>query len=168
MVLQRMACIAVSHSFFLLQNKMEHGEIVAGGIFWGRPRKGMGGGREFELVKPVTPETIKPTTIMRKTNWTVGGSMVWGKTSELARIEESWISSSDLLITCSVTLDNLLHSFRPWFLHQYKETSPAHLAYSPASCEVTRIYVKCSQKSCKPSSLAHLQSTLYLCCPIEI
>lgn len=49
----------------------------------------MGGGRECELVKPVTPEAIKPTTIMKKTNWTVGGSMVWGKTSGLARREES-------------------------------------------------------------------------------
>lgn len=87
-------------------------------------------GRDWEGGRKKAWASEPSNTIIPRRKWTVGGSMVWEKKSpELARVQESWISVSVLLITCCVTLYNPLDPFKSWFPHQYKEISPAHLAF---------------------------------------
>ena len=96
-------------------------------FLWGRTGKGMG--RRSQWTAGRAAEITQSTTTMTRTNWTVGGSVVCGKSLELASIQENWISVSVLLITCCITLDKTLYLFRPWFRHQYRDKSSAHLAY---------------------------------------
>lgn len=122
----RLITVRYCQSVFLLQGKKEWSEIAGGEFLWGRTGKGMG---RREPVKRRAAEITQSTTSMTRTNWTVGGSVVWGKSLELASIQENRISVSVLLITCCITLDKTLYLFRPRFPHQYRDISSSHLAY---------------------------------------
>ena len=147
-------------SVFLLQGKSEWGEFAEGEFLWGRTGKGIG---RREPVNGRAAEITQSTTTMTRTNWTVGGSVVWGKSLELASIQENWISVSVLLITYCITLDNTLYLFRPWFPHQYRDISSVHLAYITEMMCVTRIYVKCSQSKGTDLIPQPTCKVLYIC-----
>lgn len=114
-------------SVFLLQGKRERSEIAEGNSSEVEQGRGWEGGSQWTAGRAA--EITQSTTTMTRTNWTVGGSVVCGKSLELASIQENWISVSVLLITCCITLDKTLYLFRPWFRHQYRDKSSAHLAY---------------------------------------